>query len=223
MGLIYNNNVEETKILTAYGLTVYGKVNRYDWTVFNKESENAMISIRISEESGKDLVKMNLGNNCIFQNNIESTMDNFLYWIAAEKPDTYIIEDMVYRCLCSSDSLFNHRIAGMKEKARREEELRICFEKQKRERESQLAELESYCKENGYFYFIDFADNVTIIKATTDSVRHTIATTQKNNDREKMESYINFARKYPDNNELKIVNYGVIEELIRSIQTNRRE
>ena len=36
MGLILNNNVQETKIMSAYGLTVYGKINRYIWTLEGK-------------------------------------------------------------------------------------------------------------------------------------------------------------------------------------------
>ena len=42
-----NNNVEETKIMQAYGLTVYGKINRYVWTLEGNREENALINIKI--------------------------------------------------------------------------------------------------------------------------------------------------------------------------------
>ena len=48
MGLILNNNVEETKIMQAYGLTVYGKINRYVWALEGNREEKALIDIRIT-------------------------------------------------------------------------------------------------------------------------------------------------------------------------------
>ena len=38
MGLILDNNVEETKIMSAYGLTVYGKINRSVWTISDRKN-----------------------------------------------------------------------------------------------------------------------------------------------------------------------------------------
>ena len=52
MGLILNNNVEESKIYSAYGLTVYGKVNRYVWTIDNNREENALTTIRVVDAGG---------------------------------------------------------------------------------------------------------------------------------------------------------------------------
>ena len=49
MGLILNNNVEESKIYSAYGLTVHGKINRYIWTMDNNKEEKVLITIRISD------------------------------------------------------------------------------------------------------------------------------------------------------------------------------
>lgn len=124
MGLILNYNVEETKILSAHGLTVYGKINRYLWTLDQKE-ENALINLRIvsnidntpvfSMDMGNRCIftpvfSMDLGNRCIFQARVDDTLDNFLYWIATEKPDVYSIKKQVYKSLCQSDSLFNYLV-----------------------------------------------------------------------------------------------------------------
>lgn len=114
MGIIYDSNVEETKIYEAYGLIVYGKINRYVWTVFDKEDENALITIRITDLSGNDIFSMYMGNNCIFQSRVDDTLDNFLYWIVEDKPDSYLIERQVYESLCQADSLFNHLIMQKK-------------------------------------------------------------------------------------------------------------
>lgn len=213
MGIIYNNNVKETEIMTAYGLTVYGKVNRYDWTFCEKESENVLITIRITDDTGKDKVNTYLGNNCIFQSNIDTTMDNFLYWISTENPDQYTIEDMIYDCLCSSNSLFNHRIF----KARKTEENENFYKQQRKEKEAQFDKLKSYCKENDLFYSIDFKDEITILKAMTNHCRQAIAEAQETMNRKRMESYIEFAEKYPENNDLRIVKRTTLEDFIRSI------
>lgn len=120
MGLILNYNVPETKIYSSHGLMVYGKINRYIWTIDNTE-ENALISIRITRMiNGKEttVFKMQMGNRCIFQCRIDDTLDNFLYWMAIEKPDKYSIERRIYDSLCQSNSLFNHLMNQKKAKQR---------------------------------------------------------------------------------------------------------
>ena len=77
MGLILNNNVEESKIYSAYGLTVYGKINRYIWTMDNNKEEKALITIRIIDAEGNDIFSMNMGNNVILQSRIDDIKDNF--------------------------------------------------------------------------------------------------------------------------------------------------
>ena len=52
MGIIYNENVQESKIYQAYGLTVYGKINRYVWATRENQEENALTAIRIVDASG---------------------------------------------------------------------------------------------------------------------------------------------------------------------------
>ena len=48
MGIIYNENVKEKELYSAYGLTVYGKENRYE-SVWSPDVEFAYITLRISE------------------------------------------------------------------------------------------------------------------------------------------------------------------------------
>ena len=122
MGLILNNNVEESKIMSAYDLTVYGKINRYVWTISDRAEENALITIRITDAEGNDIFNMNMGNNVILQSRIDDTMDNFLYWIAKNQPEAYDIEKQVFKSLCASNCLFNHSIRQKKQAEKRKEE-----------------------------------------------------------------------------------------------------
>lgn len=118
MGLIYNGNVQEAKIYQAYGLTVYGKINRYEGITYNG---NALISIRILDENGSDIFSIYLGNNFILQHCIDDTLDNFLWWMVEDHPNSYVIEQQIFKSLCASDSLFNYKIRQRKERQKREQ------------------------------------------------------------------------------------------------------
>ena len=48
MGIMYNENVEENKLYKAYGITVYGKVNKYSWSIYpDKADEDCIIFLRL--------------------------------------------------------------------------------------------------------------------------------------------------------------------------------
>lgn len=58
MGLLYLKN-EEKQLYNAYGLTVYGKQDRYEWTIYsNKPDENVYTSLRI-KRNGDAVIIMN--------------------------------------------------------------------------------------------------------------------------------------------------------------------
>ena len=138
MGLILNNNVEEIKIMSAYGLTVYGKINRYVWTISDRAEENALITIRIADAEGNNIFDMNMGNNVILQSRIDDTMDNFLYWIAKDQPDKYDIEKQVFKSLCASNCLFNHSIRQRKQNENARKKKHNGLQNGKRKRRNKL-------------------------------------------------------------------------------------
>lgn len=215
MGIIYNGNVEESKIYQAYGLTVYGKVNRYIWTIHNGKEEDALITIRIVDAEEKDIFFMYMGNRCIFQSRIDDTIDNFLYWIAKDQPDTYTIENQIYKSLCQSDSIFNHSISNRKQKEKRktEEEQRIA--ERQAEEKRQLDSIKEYCDSKGLFFYQDYTD-IYLLKATNNNDRNLLAEAQKNDD--KMQMVINFIRKYPDYNGIKVVKNDTMENILNYIK-----
>lgn len=212
MGLILNNNVEESKIMQAHGLTVYGKINRYDWTIFNEKSENALITIRIADIEGNDIFSMNMGNNCILQCRIDDTMDNFLYWIAMENPDIYSIEKQVYKSLCQSDSLFNHLIRQKKDRQRREEAERQRVEEIKRKEQENMNSIADYCNANGLISAFTY-EKVYLIKLLNEKARNLIETA----DREHLEGLLQFMKSHPDNTDARIVASGTMKEILQYI------
>lgn len=96
MGLLYLKN-EEKQLYSAYGLTIYGRQDRYEWTIYNnKPDENVYTSLRI-ERNGEKIYNRNLGNRCIFEENFNRTIDNFLWWIDKDNPDACDIDNAVIK------------------------------------------------------------------------------------------------------------------------------
>ena len=212
MGLILNNNVEETKIMSAYGLTLYGKINRYIWTISDRAEENALITIRIIDAEGNDIFSMNMGNNVILQSRIDDTMDNFLYWIAKDHPDKYDIEKQVFKSLCASNCLFNHSIRQRKQnEKRKEEETQRIAERQAME-EKQIATITDYCNRKGLFFYQDYSE-FYLLKAHTETALNMITTA----DKKQMDYIIDFAQKHPDNKDVQIVKHDTMENILKYI------
>ena len=217
MGLILNNNVEESKIYSAYGLTVYGKVNRYVWTIDNNREENALTTIRVVDAGGNDIFSMYMGNRCIFQCRIDDTMDNFLYWIAKDQPDEYRIENQVFKSLCQADSLFNHSIFNRKQKEKRQaEEAQRIAERQTTE-EKQIAMINDYCIRKGLFFCQDYTEGY-ILKALTEAAFSMLNTA----DKKQIDRIIQFATEHPENKDVQIVKHDTIENIVKDIKQEGR-
>lgn len=209
MGIIYNNNVKESRIYQAYGLTVYGKINSYEWTIYNYRRENALITIRIIDESGNDIFSMYMGNNCILQCWIDDTMDNFLWWIAEEHPDSYTIEKQVYSSLCSSNCLFNNSIQQRKLKRRKEEEEKKRIAEREKAVKEAKDNIKAYCDKNNLISYFTY-EKAYLIKTHNEKAYQAIKTA----DNKRMESFIDFMEKHPDNTDACIVKDWTIEEIL---------
>ena len=212
MGIIYDGNVEEKKLYKAYGLTVYGKINRYVWTIHNEKEDECIIALRIANNNGNNLLDMYLGNNCIMYDTFDRTIDNFLYWINTENPDTEQIKKQVFESLCKSDCWFNDRIRTRKFNAEREEEKRKRIEEQKKKEQAALDKIKEYCRKKDLIFYYD-GWTVYLLKALDAKGRELVnqAIEEKNHDY--MVSYIQFAEKYPENRDLHIIQCGEIKEI----------
>ena len=145
MGLLYLKN-EEKQLYSAYGLTVYGRQDRYEWTIYNnKPDENVYTSLRI-ERNGEEIYNRNLGNRCIFEENFNRTIDNFLWWIDKDNPDAYDIDNAVIKDLCETNSLFNHLIGNRKRKEQAEANEKARVEAIREEEQRQIDLIKQYCE-----------------------------------------------------------------------------
>lgn len=205
MGIIYDGNVEEKKLYKAYGLTVYGKINRYVWTIYDGKEDECIITLRISNSDGHNILDMYLGNNCVMYDTFDSTIDNFIYWISTENPDAKQIEQQVYRSLCQSDCWFNNRMQTRKFNDKRKEE-------QKRKKQAALDKIREYCQEKDLIFY-DRWGHVYLLKALNEKAKETIIRAIESGNYDSMESYIQFAEKYPENRDLKVVQSGDIQEI----------
>ena len=213
MGLILNNNVEESKIYSAYGLTVYGKINRYIWTISERAEENALITIRIADTEGNDIFSMQMGNNVILQSRIDDTMDNFLYWIAKDQPDTYDIEKQIFKSLCASNCLFNHSIRQRKQNEKRKEEEAQRIAERQAEEKKQIDSIKDYCSRKGLFFYQDYTEGY-LLKALTETAFNMLKTA----DKKQMDYIIDFAQKHPDNKDVSIVKHDTMENILKYIE-----
>ena len=212
MGIIYDGNVEEKKLYKAYGLTVYGKINRYVWTIHNGKEDECIIALRIANNDGNNLLDMYLGNNCIMYDTFDRTIDNFLYWISTENPDVEQIKKQVFESLCKSDCWFNDRIRTRKFNAEREEEKRKRIEEQKKKEQAALDKIKEYCQKKDLIFYYD-GWTVHLLKALDAKGRELINQAIEERNHDYMESYIQFAKKYPDNKDLRIIQSGTIQEI----------
>lgn len=212
MGIIYDGNVEEKKLYKAYGLTVYGKINRYVWTIHNNKEDDCIITLRISDNDRNNILDLYLGNVCIMYDTFDRTIDNFLYWISMENPDAEQIEKQVYQSLCQSDCWFNHRIRTRKFNAEREEEKRKRIEEQKKKEQAALDKIKEYCRKKDLIFYYD-GWKVYLIKALNSRAENLIVTAIMQRQTEQMESNIWFAEEYPENTDLRIIQSGEIKDI----------
>ena len=102
MGIIYDKQAEEKKLYEAYGMAVYGKEMTYNWSIYpDKPNEPCIISLRITK-GNDEIFKIVLGNNCIFKDNFDRTIDNFLYYIKKDSPNAFDIEQTMFKTLTQS-------------------------------------------------------------------------------------------------------------------------
>ena len=212
MGIIYDGNVEEKKLYKAYGLIVYGKINRYVWTIHNGKEDECIITLRIADNAGNNILDLYLGNVCIMYDTFDRTIDNFLYWISMENPDAEQIEKQVYQSLCQSDCWFNHRIQTRKFNARREEEERRRIEEQKKKEQAVLDKIKEYCRKKNLIFYYD-GWKVYLLKTSCDAATSLVNQAIEERNHTDMEKYIQFAEKYPDNRDLHIIQSGEIKDI----------
>lgn len=212
MGIIYDGNVEEKELYKAYGLTVYGKINRYVWIIHNEKEDECIITLRIADSTGKNILDLYLGNNCSMMGTFNRTIDNFLYWISTENPDAEQIEKQVYQSLCQSDCWFNHRIQTRKFNEQMKEEERKRIEEQKKKEQAALDRIKEYCQKKGLIFYYD-GWKVYLLKTSCDAATSLINQAIEERNHNDMEKYIQFAEKYPKNRDLHIIQSGVMQEI----------
>lgn len=208
MGLVYLKN-EEKRIYEAYGMTVYGKQDRYTWSIYpDKPDENVFTMLRI-EKDGNNLLDIQLGNRCIFEENFNRTIDNFLWWIEKDKPDSYSIENAVFKNLCETNSLFNHLIGNRKrkEKAEADEITRVAAIRE--EKEKQKETIKDYCKKKGYVFKETYKKSY-LIKPLNEKAKTVIESAEE----KVFDSLVEFMTEHPNNTDAVIVMSGSVEELL---------
>lgn len=188
MGIIYDKNAKEKELYSAYGLTVYGKENRYE-SIWSPDVKFVFVTLRISDGE-KDLVNESLGNNCIFPGTFESTIDNFLWWIQKDKPDEYDIKKTIQKSLCSSDCLFNSRIENRKRREKHEMDEEERCKRLDAERNTKIKEIKQYCEDKNLVFCQNWK-GVYLFEVDNERAKETLESA----DSDRLDSYVNYMKK----------------------------
>ena len=214
MGIVYLKE-KEKKIYEMFGISVYGKVDRYTWSIYpDKPDEDCLTQIRF-EQNGNDIYSTYLGNNCIFMENFNRTIDNFLWWIVNDMPDGYYIEKQVFKSLTAADSLFNHKI-GLRRKneaKKKAEEERVANLQSEWERK--VTFMENVCSKCGWLLYTNkIWESCTIFKTKTDIGRHFLDELIYDDDKKRIDGIVDFINKNPQNPDAELIMVGTIDEAI---------
>ena len=211
MGIITHNK-EEKQLYTAYGMTVFGTENKYDWTIYpDKSTENVYTSLRIVKNRD-DIFQICLGNRCIFEENFNRTIDNFLWWIDKDVPDSYSIEKAVFKSLTQTDSLFNHLIGNRKRQEQQDKDYEAKRNAIIAEEERKLGEIGEYCRKKN-LVFKKHYEKMYLIKILNEKIKEMVVDA----DIHKLEWLVEFMHEHPDNTDAVIVIEGELDEIMDKI------
>lgn len=211
MGVIYKSN-EEKELCSAYGMTVYGKVNEYEWTIYpDRKNEECLTSLRITDKNGNNLYDRSLGNRCIFKDNFGRTIDNVLYWIDRDCPDILDIEKVVENNLCSSGSIFNHLINNRKMKEKIEMERAKQYEEKRKLLAEKANRVREICDKNKLFCWMYGDDYCIVLKPLNEKSRRLLVSTDNY---DTMLMYKDFAIKNPRNKDVEFIFDGTFDEFL---------
>lgn len=222
MGLVYSfSETKEEKLYEAYGMTVYGNVNKYEWSIYpDRPDEEVYTSIRI-EKDGEDIANENLGNRCIFKEVFERTIDNFLWWLDQAKPDPYDVERMILKSLCENNSLFNYRIESRKQKMLEKYRENEHAEKRKIQMKELFHQLQSICDKKKWLIYrhgdYPYCD-CYIFKAKNKLAKEYVSYTIAENNYQKIKIFTDFAKEHPDNTDIELIASGYIEDVVNMLK-----
>lgn len=211
MGVIYKSN-EEKELYSAYGMTVFGRVNEYEWTIYpDRNNEECLTSLRITGKNVNNLYDRSLGNRCIFKDNFDRTIDNVLYWIDRDCPDVLDIENVVENNLCSSGSIFNHLINNRKMKEKMELERAKQYEEKRKVFEEKAKEIRNFCDKNNLFCWIYNDDKCCVLKPLNHRAMEILNASE---DQHTLNMYKAFAIKNPGNKDVEFIFDGTFDEFL---------
>ena len=211
MGVIYKSN-EEKELYSAYGMTVFGRVNEYEWTIYpDRNNEECLTSLRIKGKNGNNIYDRSLGNRCIFKDNFDKTIDNVLYWIDRDCPDILDIENVIEKNLCSSGSIFNHLINNRKMKEKMELERAKQYEEKRKIFEEKANKVHKICNKKKYFCRMYRDDSCIVLNPLNEKSRQILSS---NDSYDAMLMYKDFAIKNPGNKDVKFIFDGTFDEFL---------
>ena len=213
MGIIYDKEAKEKKLYKAYDMTVYGKEMTYNWSIYpDKSDELCITSLRITK-GNENVFKTELGNNCIFKDNFDRTIDNFLYYIKKDSPNAFDIEQTMFKTLTQSNSLFNHRMEQRKKVEQKEVNERKRVRKINEETQNKIDYIKKKASRYKWLVYANkILDKCVIFKVKTKEGREFLEEHIAKDDEKEMERIVEFINNYPENPDASIIFEGSINK-----------
>lgn len=210
---LVTHNEEEKQLYTAYGMTVYGTENEYDWAIYEKPKRSKVYTTLRIEKENENILDLYLGNRFAFEDNFTRTIDNFLFWIDRESPDTYDIENQVFKSLCIADGLFNHRIESVKKRENLEAKEKERVRNIEEDWNNKVKFLSDICDKNGWLlYTNEIFDAYMIFKAKSKSGEEFLKKKIAAGDYKEMGKVAEFCTNYPENPDGDLIKSGRMDE-----------
>lgn len=162
--MIVDRKKEKEILYAAYGYIAEGIKATYEWTCYvDKPEEDCLTSVIIKNADGKEVYKQTVFDYPIFAKCFNENIDNFLWWIEHDSPDSCILEKTFDDVFLDNNYFFSHKIMQRKEQEKREEEARQIILK----REAMEKAIVSHCKEKelklyrtySQLYIMEFYDS----------------------------------------------------------------
>lgn len=189
----------------SYNFKVTGVTQVYHSSVFNEDNDIVSTITITDTQTNKEIFNRNLCNNFVKKTIFDKCIDNVLFYFSRNVLDSYSINKTINDVLVQNNgTIFCHRMDQIKDKEKQElENKKRIAEREAIENENKKL-IQEYCnKKNLYCKFI-YSD-LYVFKINKDIEK--ITDLLNSADSDKMDSYVDYATKYP-NNELTVIYIG---------------
>jgi hypothetical protein len=153
------------------------------------------------------------GNNAPLRTIFNRFIDDFLWWVEHDKPNTYSISETFRKVIVNNDCLFSYRIQSRKSRER-ERQRQEEYQAQLKAKEDELiGKIKAYC-ERKKLVMLAKGCEITLIKYKSQKAKEAL----ENFDKKYYDDLFKFLEEHPDNKDGYIVKRGILEDVANFVK-----